>query len=556
MGEKARPSVLKADDMNTATKLLGLATTGKPNTQSKPNKSALIAFLSDLETNYETMHFPDDDFTIFPKEYRYLDLDHAGKVYLDILMLLIENGDDVEKSVYSKKALKWLERQIKRYEIVGGVGDTNYRKMAGQMAAVFILTDNYYDFILTYRKHMMRYEKVSRIKKTLGDRQVRVYEKYFWGPFLGAVESKIKQFQDVGLKIFGNNPLLIHNFCLAILYARDDEPCLVVGETGTGKEIIAQMMHVFSPRECNNFVVRNVAGYPDTLFESEIFGVKGGAHTGVAKSRLGVLLKSCGRESLYGYQVTGKDSFSFKPIDGKPTNNPSHEELVPLSGTVFLDEVNSIGFDSQAKLLRAIEQKEIQVLGSEEVYKYRAKVICSANNEGIEGDFRWEGRQDFFFRFKQIVELPPLRSMIDSVPMIADVEVKNLSKKIGFNDDEFSCSKQAVSKLQDYDWPGNFRQMSNVLYRAIRKAELDGRRKIKAKDIEGLRMTDNEMKSLKHFFDDLTWDQLQIKYVDYLLEKFEGNKSRAGRAAGKMSRQFIDTVLKKKANIGKSYDAS
>ncbi|RJQ39993.1 MAG: sigma-54-dependent Fis family transcriptional regulator [Nitrospiraceae bacterium] len=232
---------------------------------------------------------------------------------------------------------------------------------------------------------------------------------------------------------------------LAIKVAATDVTVLITGESGSGKELIAKTIHKLSDRKDSPFVSVNCAAIPETLLESELFGYEKGAFTGAAK------------------QHAGKFERASK-------------------GSIFLDEIGDISPGLQAKLLRVLQNKEIERLGGTRVIKVDMRLI-SATNKNLEiavkeGSFR----EDLLYRVKVFeIKVPPLRERIKDIPLLADYFVKKYSRTMGSNIKGISAS--AVKFLISYSWPGNVREMENLIQRAIILEDTD---MVKEEAVKGL----------------------------------------------------------------------
>jgi transcriptional regulator with PAS, ATPase and Fis domain len=217
---------------------------------------------------------------------------------------------------------------------------------------------------------------------------------------------------------------------LAHRAARQNVTVLLSGETGTGKEMLAQAIHNASARAEKPFVSVNVAAIPDTLIESEFFGTAPGAYTGADRK---------GRE--------GK----FRVADG---------------GTLFLDEIGEMPPQLQAKLLRVLQEREIEPLGSDKVVKVDVRVIAATNvdlkKKVSEGTFR----ADLYYRLNVLsIDLPPLRGSLDDLPEICARLLHDIGVSGGYGNARMTPS--ALAALARYDWPGNVRELRNILERAL-----------------------------------------------------------------------------------------
>lgn len=204
---------------------------------------------------------------------------------------------------------------------------------------------------------------------------------------------------------------------------------LIMGESGTGKEMVARAIHESSSRSENPFVPVNCAAIPETLFESEFFGHEKGAFTGSHKKHKG----------------------HFEISDG---------------GTLFLDEVADIPLNFQVKLLRALQEKEFQRLGSSQIIKTDIRII-SATNQNIKQKVKnGEFRSDLFFRLNVIpITIPPLRERKDDIPLLVEHFIDKYARQNGIDVDKIT--QEAMDSLMRYSFPGNVRELENIIERAL-----------------------------------------------------------------------------------------
>jgi DNA-binding NtrC family response regulator len=200
---------------------------------------------------------------------------------------------------------------------------------------------------------------------------------------------------------------------------------LVTGESGTGKELVARGIHALSPRRHKPFIAVNVVALSETLLESELFGHEKGAFTGAIDARKGL----------------------FELSEG---------------GTIFLDEIGDMPLATQTKLLRVLEQREFHRVGGERAIKVDVRIIAATNQDLRQlvsvGDFR----RDLFFRLNVLnIELPPLRERQEDVPLLVESFVRDVS---AYQDQEFpGISTEAMQILSKYSWPGNIRELKNLV---------------------------------------------------------------------------------------------
>jgi DNA-binding NtrC family response regulator len=207
--------------------------------------------------------------------------------------------------------------------------------------------------------------------------------------------------------------------------ARADSNVLITGETGTGKELSAEMIHLKSPRCTNPFVCINSAALPETLVESELFGHERGAFTGAIAEKPGK------------FELAG-------------------------SGTVFLDEIGDMNHYAQAKILRSLESKEFFHLGGKRPVLFNARIIAATNKDPLQLIEEKKMREDLYYRLNVArVHLPPLRERKDDIPSLILHALKRLNHK--FNRNVLGLTDDATESLIRYDWPGNIRELFNLL---------------------------------------------------------------------------------------------
>ncbi|HEX8023516.1 sigma 54-interacting transcriptional regulator [Mucilaginibacter sp.] len=230
-------------------------------------------------------------------------------------------------------------------------------------------------------------------------------------------------------EIIGDSPAMQRTFKLVAQVAPSDSTVLILGETGTGKELIARAIHNNSPRKNKMMIKVNCAALPANLIESELFGHERGSFTGATDRRLG----------------------KFELANG---------------GTLFLDEIGEIPIDLQAKLLRALQEREIERIGGKGVIKVDVRIIVATNRqlekEMEEGRFR----SDLYYRLNIFpIEIPPLRQRKEDISLLATHFINRFAKKAGRKIK--TISKKALLDMQAYNWPGNIREMEHLIERSI-----------------------------------------------------------------------------------------
>lgn len=208
--------------------------------------------------------------------------------------------------------------------------------------------------------------------------------------------------------------------------ALSDATVLITGESGTGKELVASAVHFSSERAEKPYIRINCAAVPEGLLESEFFGHEKGAFTGAQSMKLG----------------------KFELAEG---------------GTILLDEIGEMSLDLQAKLLRVLQEREIERVGGVQTIPINVRVICSTSRNLVEEVKKGAFREDLFYRLQVIpIEVPPLRDKKDDIPELCLYFLKEFGKEKG---QSFSLSEECMALLQDYDFPGNIRELKNIIER-------------------------------------------------------------------------------------------
>jgi DNA-binding NtrC family response regulator len=273
-------------------------------------------------------------------------------------------------------------------------------------------------------------------------------------------------------------------------YARVDANVLITGETGTGKDLAARTLHQLGRRRRHPFIVIDCPGLAASLLEAELFGHERGAFTDATMAR------------------------------------PSRFELAG-EGTVSLDRVDELSLDAQAKLLRLVEQKQVERLGSTVAVPIRARVVASAA-DGIEAAVR-EGRfrMDLYHRLRVLpIRIPPLRQRRGDVPVLARrlmTELTNAGQR-----GALAISRDAMAILTAYDWPGNVRELRHVLERAVTASDANV---LEAADLADVAPSPERL-AAGQTSERPTLDDLERRYVAFVLQETRGNQSRAAAVLG------------------------
>ncbi len=216
-----------------------------------------------------------------------------------------------------------------------------------------------------------------------------------------------------------------------------DRPVLVIGERGTGKELVAERLHRLSPRWDQPLVIMNCAALPETLIEAELFGHEAGAFTGATKARAG----------------------RFEEAHG---------------GTLFLDELGTLSMAAQDRLLRAVEYGEVTRIGSSRPIRVDVRIVAATNEHLPDKVDRHQFRADLLDRLSfEVVTLPPLRARAGDVLVLAEHFGRRMASEMGWEDWP-GFSPAATDALVNYPWPGNVRELRNVVGRAVYRWERQG----------------------------------------------------------------------------------
>ena len=230
-------------------------------------------------------------------------------------------------------------------------------------------------------------------------------------------------------EIIGQSPALLQLLAQVRLVAPTDTTVLIQGETGTGKELLARAVHDLSPRRGRALIKLNCAALPAQLIESELFGHEKGAFTGAVERRIG----------------------KFELADG---------------GTLFLDEIGELPLELQVKLLRAIQEREVERLGSNKVLKVDVRLLAATNRQLEKEVAAGRFRADLYFRLNVFpLTLPPLRERPDDLPLLARHLLAKLAKRLGRPVPHLAPA--AAAAMARYPWPGNVRELEHVLERAL-----------------------------------------------------------------------------------------
>ena len=277
------------------------------------------------------------------------------------------------------------------------------------------------------------------------------------------------------------------------LVGNSNVPVLILGETGTGKELVARAIHTLSSRAANPFVIINASNLQESILESELFGYKKGAFTGAQADKVGLL-------------------------------------QIANTGTFFVDEVADMGTPIQSKLLRVLETGAFRKLGDTKEVTVDVRFIF-ATNKSIEEEMRANRfRKDLFYRLNTfVIQVPPLRDRKDDIPVLTEYFLEKHARK-GIRK---VVSKRTMNLLMDYHWPGNVRELANVIERAVLISA--AREEITHDDLPQTVFTPSFGEAeRKHVMasDTLRLDSMEKEHIEKVIEIAGGNKSKAARLLG------------------------
>ncbi|HOX28032.1 MAG TPA: sigma-54 dependent transcriptional regulator [bacterium] len=320
-------------------------------------------------------------------------------------------------------------------------------------------------------------------------------------------------------KLVGKSRVMQHVFNLVKIVAPTNSSVLIFGESGTGKELVARAIHYTSSRSSGKFVPVDCNTLSDNLFESEIFGHEKGAFTGAVKSKKGLLEEATG-------------------------------------GTLFLDEISNLTLDTQAKLLRAIEAREVKHVGGNEIKEVDFRLICATNKDLAKMVREGQFREDLFYRINVFpVNLPPLRNRPEDISLLAVHFMKKFCSETTKNIS--GIDKDALELLASYDWPGNVRELKNIMERLVIMTfgETIDRRTVAqvlgassqagpATIPEDVPLDKDSLKKAKKEAREQAAEEIEKNFVLTALKKTNWNVSHAARETG-MQRQNFQALMRK-----------
>ena len=456
---------------------------------------------------------------------RILIVDDEEKICLNCVKILSRMDCTAEYALNGYEALKRLE--IEPYDLV--ITDLKMSSLGGMevlrrvkesfpetvvivitgystvSSAVEVMKSGAFDYL---PKPFTPYELRAVVMQALAERDLRLQNAEL------AVQSKTRR--TVSHQLVGSSTKIQKVVRMVEKVAPTDSTVLIYGESGTGKELIARAVHANSLRKDRVFFAVDCGTLTGELLESELFGHVKGAYTGAHQDKAGM----------------------FKRADG---------------GTVFLDEISNISLDVQGKLLRFLEAREFIPLGGTVVEKVDIRLIFATNRQLKDLVDSQEFREDFYYRiYVYPIFLPPLRERKTDILPISYHFLHQFSRRL--NKDITGFDDTAVQRLTLFDWPGNVRQLRNVIERAIILCESD---QITLKElpvfsdghdfgrlVDAVPSTNEELKRVKKEIRKKATDQVEANFIRSALERCDWNITRAARETG-LQRTNFQSMMKK-----------
>ena len=377
--------------------------------------------------------------------------------------------------------------------------------------AVEAMNEGAYDYV---PKPFENEELIQTIANALALKTIE-HEKEF-------LDDELKKTLHFG-KIVGNSPAIRNVYKMIKQVAKTRTNILITGESGTGKELIARAIHDQSDRHDKPFVVINCSGIPETLMESELFGHKKGAFTGATQDKKGLF------------------------------------EIADI-GTVFLDEVGEISIPMQVKLLRAVQERVFKAVGGNEDISVDIRFISATNKELEKEVISGRFRDDLFYRLNVIeIKLPPLRERKSDLRILAQHFLEKYSREMG--KEIAKISSYAIDMLKKYDFPGNIRELENLIERSVALSSTNiilpdslALSFNKRRWIEGVKDKRFDLDEVKKGVSlDAILSEIESAYLEKALEYSNGNKQKAAELLGiryhtlwhRLNKLGIDTKIEK-----------
>ncbi len=291
-------------------------------------------------------------------------------------------------------------------------------------------------------------------------------------------------------------------FNLVEIFAPTNETILIVGETGTGKDLIAKKIHDLSPRKNKPYIAVNLASISQSLFESELFGNLKGSFTGSTNDKIGY----------------------FEAANG---------------GTIFLDEIGELPKELQGKLLRAIQYNEIFKIGSSNPVKLDIRIIAATNRDLVDAVNKGNFRADLYYRLNRgHISLPPLRKRGNDVILLSNNLIKIANKT--YNKNILGLTREAIAQLRNYPFPGNVRELENIIFNSVVQSE-DNQRLATVEIPRVTEIVENELKKSEIL---ISFEEAEKKHIINVMGILNNNVRKAASILG-VSERTLQRRLKK-----------
>ncbi|MCK9225904.1 MAG: sigma-54 dependent transcriptional regulator [Candidatus Muirbacterium halophilum] len=438
-----------------------------------------------------------------------------------IIIGLDTNGSSIDlfhlykKILFNKNKITWIHGHNITDEFLDFFESSENIEVISEKEMAKNIADLTYSYIVDNCKdvNLADLSQIKEFQKDLKSIEARLVEysifRFFNFSDYNAFPTAIKKISKLPVKISKNDiPKDFENF--RVMYGASEETrklkdrikkiansnfknLLVIGETGTGKELVARHVHFLSDRLNKPFEIISCPNIKEELFESELFGYEKGAFTGADKYKEGVLSRADG-------------------------------------GTVFLDEIGNISLDFQSKLLRFIQEQTFKPLNAIKEKKVDVRLIFATNRNLQEMVLKNEFREDLYYRINQIrIDLPPLRERLDDIDILYDIF---LYRDCIENDGNFwkisSEKKKHIFELKKYSWPGNIRELENALKKALIYEEFDFSY-LKNENRILFKEEKKNFKKEKFKEETLTLKEMKEEYIKKILEKNEFNIKKTAR---------------------------
>ncbi len=394
----------------------------------------------------------------------------------DLILLDMNFSKDITSG---KEGFYWLEQILEKDPkavviLITAFGDVEMAVKALKAGATdFVLkpwqNEKLIATLSSATKLKKSYDEVNQLKQTKKQLQ----------------EDSNQAFKD----IIGNSSRIKEIFNIIDKVAETDANILILGENGTGKELIARAIHQKSMRRDNVFIGVDMGAITESLFESELFGHKKGAFTDAKDDRAG------------RFEIANK-------------------------GTLFLDEIGNLSMPLQSKLLTVLQQRQVTRIGTNKPISIDIRLICATNMPVYEMVGENSFRQDLLYRINTVeINLPPLRDRVEDIPMLADHFIKSYNQK--YRKNVKSISANGIGKLQRYPWPGNIRELQHAIERAIIMSENET---LTPEDFFFLAQKPDSQVNVES--DTFNLDDVEKSVIQKAVNKYNGNISKAAKELG------------------------